>query len=301
MRFLPTPVGTLPMKISGWSCLLLPFLMIGTVLLFPNTQRIWEWALVALWMVLFVLCIGVAVTGQPLGILINEQNLMSLSRFQAVLWTVIIVSALLVIAAARLHDGVAAPGSPLDIKFTPQVLSLLGITSAALVGSPLIDATKKSKTPAPSVAPQTAAALETTNNVPDSVEKTAATAGAAAANDGPAQVAAAKTTTLTNAISQNAQGLLFKNPKISDASFSDMFEGTEVGDAAHVDLAKVQMFCFTLIVALTYIYALGALMIGNALDGVDVSFPPLSDGMVALLGISNGGYLGGKAVDHTKT
>jgi hypothetical protein len=45
------------------------------------------------------------------------------------------------------------------------------------------------------------------------------------------------------------------------------------------------MFFFTLIVALAYVYALGLMMSG---------------GMVAL-GISDGGYLGAKAVDHTKT
>jgi hypothetical protein len=80
-----------------------------------------------------------------------------------------------------------------------------------------------------------------------------------------------------------------------------MFEGTEVGNAAHVDLAKVQMFFFTLIVALAYIYALGSVITGNTIDDPNLSFPPLSDGMVTLLGISNGGYLGAKAVDHTKT
>jgi hypothetical protein len=43
------------------------------------------------------------------------------------------------------------------------------------------------------------------------------------------------------------------------------------------------------------------MMSGNAVDAADLSFPDLSNGMVALLGISNGGYLGAKAVDHTKT
>lgn len=200
--------------------------------------------------------------------------------------------------SARLRDGVK-PESALNIKFSVEVLSLLGITTAALVGSPLVDATKKSKTPAPAVAGQTAAALTATNNVPASVDATATQA--AGANPDPAQLTAAKTTAMTAAIDQNAQGLLYKNPKISDASFSDMFQGTEVGNAAHIDLARVQMFFFTLIVALAYVYALGSMMSGDAVDAADLSFPDLSDGMVALLGISNGGYLGAKAVDHTKT
>jgi hypothetical protein len=283
----------------GLLCALLLVVMIGTVLWIPTDIRVWAWGVVGLCMVLFVFCLGVAISGRPLGILINEQNLMSISRFQAVLWTVIIVSALLVIASARMRDGVKDPGSPLNIKFSTQVLALLGISSVALVGSPLIDATKKSKTPDPAVAAQTAAALATTNNVPASVAGQTPVADSAS-NNVPAALTA-QAAALSNAISQNAQGLLYKNPQISDASFSDMFEGTEIGNAAHVDLAKVQMFFFTLIVALAYIYALGTVITGNTIDDPNLSFPPLSDGMVALLGISNGGYLGAKAVDHTKT
>jgi len=80
-----------------------------------------------------------------------------------------------------------------------------------------------------------------------------------------------------------------------------MFEGAEVGDAAQVDLAKVQMFFFTLVVALAYISALASAIQSAGIYDASFSLPALSDGMVALLGISNGGYLGNKAVDHTKT
>lgn len=103
------------------------------------------------------------------------------------------------------------------------------------------------------------------------------------------------------AIAKQAQGILYKNPALSDASFFDMFEGAEVGDAAQVDLAKVQMFFFTLVVALAYISALASAIQSAGIYDASFSLPALSDGMVALLGISNGGYLGNKAVDHTKT
>ena len=222
----------------GFFCLLSLVAMMAIVLGSPTDQRVWAWAAVALCMLVFIACLGVTVSGRPLGILVNEQNLMSISRFQAVLWTVIILSALLVIASARLRDGVAAP---LNVRFSGQVLTLLGISSAALVGSPLIDATKKSKTPAPDVAAQTASAMAATNNVPASV--VAQTQKAAPTDAGvPPDALAAQTAALTVAIDQNAQGLLYKNPKVSDASFSDLFEGSEVGDAAHINLAKVQMF-----------------------------------------------------------
>ena len=51
-------------------------------------------ALVVLWVEVFALtalmiAVGVSVTQRFWGILINERNVMSLSRFQAVLWTVL--------------------------------------------------------------------------------------------------------------------------------------------------------------------------------------------------------------------
>jgi hypothetical protein len=249
----------------------------------PKGYTVWAWLVVSLFMIAFVLWLGVAISGRPLGVLINEQNLMSLSRFQTALWTIIVVSALLVIAGARVRDGVKDSGDPLNIKFSGQLLSLLGISSAALVGSPLIDATKKSKPPGQNATQQTAVALSQTKNVPAS----SVSAGKTSPGD------------LQSAITANAQGILYKNPAISDASFSDMFEGTEVGNAAQVDLAKVQMFFFTLIVAVVYIYALVAVMNDGTVYDANLSFPALSDGMVALLGISNAGFLGYKAVDHT--
>jgi len=239
----------------------------------------WAWLVAALCLVGFILCLGSSISNNLFGILINEQNLMSLSRFQTALWTIIVGSAFLVIAAARVRDGVQQ-GDALNIQLDPQLLSLLGITVATLVGSPLIDATKKSKDPAPSVVQQTADTLVKTGNTPASV---------------------APGDPLAPVITNHAQGILYKNPQPSDASFADMFEGAEVGNAAQLDLAKVQMFFITLIVAIGYVCSLVAIMGQGNMYEASFSFPTLSAGMVALLGISNGGYLGNKAVDHTKT
>jgi hypothetical protein len=88
---------------------------------------------------------------------------------------------------------------------------------------------------------------------------------------------------------------------MSDASFSDMFEGNEIGNTAHVDLGKVQMFFFTVTVAVAYAVAVAKSIHDGQLYGAEYVFPTLSSGMVALLGISNAGYLANKGVDHTKT
>src|SRR5438874_8053838 len=56
-------------------------------------------------LVMFCMLLGIVICKQPLGILISEQNVISLSRFQTVLWTVIIISGFLVIAMARIKNG----------------------------------------------------------------------------------------------------------------------------------------------------------------------------------------------------
>lgn len=84
-------------------------------------------------------------------------------------------------------------------------------------------------------------------------------------------------------------------------SFLSIFRGSEVGNYAQIDLAKLQMVFFTLVVGVAYIYALAGVVSGKEVSGSSVSMPVLTDGMVGLLAISNGSYLGAKAVDHTMT
>lgn len=276
----------------------------------------WAWPIVILLLVGFLFVLGASITTRPLGILVNEQNVMSLSRFQTALWTIIVISAFVVIAIARIKHGVQ-PGKngelsdPLNIPIPNQLLMLLGISATALVGSPLIAATKKSKTPAGNVAQATAQELVQTKNVPASLTAAAQSAvqksevQKSVTKNGPASSTAAaqpavESSVVQKSITQNAEGILYKNPTIKDASFSDMFEGDEIGNTAHVDLGKVQMFYFTLLVSIAYIAALWKLISDGDLYSANFSFPTLSEGMVGLLGISNAGYLAYKGVDHTK-
>jgi len=269
------------------------------------------WVGVALFMVAFFVVLGIAINGEPLGALISEQNVMSLARFQAIVWTVVILSAYFVVAMARIKHGVdarppapptavaaagtspapavatAAPTAtpapaevrdPLNIKIDEQVLYLIGISATSLVASPLIAATKKSKQP----------------DTKDPQVKTGDKAVAPAAADALAPAAA------PNAVaSGKAEGILFKNTDPSHARFTDIFEGDELANNNHVDLGKVQMFFFTIVVAVSYAAALAKSIRGN-LYGAEFAFPSLSAGMVGLLAISNAGYLANKSVDHTK-
>lgn len=57
----------------------------------------------------FCLFLGRWVNGRPLGIFVGDRNLMSLSRFQMVLWTVLILSAYLTMCLYRLRNGTPDP------------------------------------------------------------------------------------------------------------------------------------------------------------------------------------------------
>jgi hypothetical protein len=224
------------------------------------------WELTVALLIVLCLYLGWVISGGPLGILVSSRNLMSLSRFQTVAWTIVILSAFLTIAFRRIFDPTVI--APLDMPMDPHLWALLGISTASLVGTPLILQNKTAK-----------------DTDPATVDKTAATLGEDAAD-----------------VESNRQGTLYANASIEDARVTDMFEGDEVGNTAYVDIAKVQMFLFTIIIIVAYCYevhtVLGRLD-AHTLLAKDLLMPALSAGVVGLLGISHAGYLGSKTADHT--
>jgi hypothetical protein len=228
----------------------------------------WLWTLG----LLIVLCIylGWLISGRPLGILVSDRNLMSLSRFQMIAWSVVILSGFLTIAFRRIAARVA---SPLDIGMDSHLWALMGISTTSLVGTPLILQNKRDKP-----------------TDPDAVVKAAVTL-----KENPQEV------------EDNRQGNLYANNSIKDARVTDLFEGDEVGNTAYVDMAKVQMFLFTIIIIVAFCYQLydGFSRLGTSLDPKMVAevavMPVLSQGLITLLGISHVGYLGSKTADHTPT
>jgi hypothetical protein len=100
-------------------------------------------------------------------------------------------------------------------------------------------------------------------------------------------------------IADNAEGVLFVNNCIKDAEFMDMFEQDEVRYSRFIDMGKLQMFFFTIIALISYSVALFALMY-NTKDPSQINqLPPLSDGLVAILGISHAALLGNSAITQT--
>jgi hypothetical protein len=115
------------------------FIVIIGVFPIPRTMH---WVGTAGLIIAFAAIIGKTVNGRWTGILIDERNRMSLSRFQIIIWTVIIVSAYFTIVNARIYAGEA---DPLAVAIDWRLWALLGISSTSLVGTPLIIDGKKKK------------------------------------------------------------------------------------------------------------------------------------------------------------
>jgi hypothetical protein len=84
------------------------------------------------------------------------------------------------------------------------------------------------------------------------------------------------------------------NATVQDAKLSDFFRGEEGGDFLKLDLSKVQMFYFTVIVIGAYAVALANVF--TTTQNAITSLPTLDGGVVAMLGVSHAGYLTNKAV-----
>ena len=185
----------------------------------------WQVELAFVWLVnmavlaLFLVILGIADKSTVLGVLIDERNKMSLTRLQTIIWTVVILSAITALGLARLRIGVR---DPFAIAVPDQIWIALGITATALAGTPLIRSTKYDN-----------------SGYPDGgqLDRTAARLG---------------TTSGDIAL----VGLIVVDPIPQDARWIDMFRGEEPGNAAALDVGKIQMFFFSMIVILVYSIAI---------------------------------------------
>lgn len=253
-------------KWTGWHSFALIFILAVVVLVglfMPSVACQWAWVFVAALLLLFALIAGQGITGYWKGLFVDERNRVSLSRFQMVLWSVIVFSAFLTAALYNIHRNPAQ--DPLGITIPSELLVLLGISTTSLVGSPLVKAPKKQRT--------------------------------ANGDEWKAQQdLLAKQGVPGNQV--DAVGQIVVNRELKDAKFADMFRGEEVGNAAHLDLAKIQMLYITLAVAIAYAALIWAAF--SSVEGKVSALPALSASALALLGISHGGYLTHKGIPLSK-
>lgn len=238
------------------------------------------WLIVIGLMLLFLYLAGWGITGayQPFPFLINEQNRMSTSKMQMSLWTILILSSYLVAVFANIRSGFSID-TALGISIPEELWVALGISTVALVGSPLINSTKKKKDPNKKVFLKTL----------DGTLKDEC-AGKEAAAD------------LKQIMECHTEGQLIRNKDPQEASLYEIISGEEIGNYKIVDLARIQVLFFTLIMVVTYGAAIGNMFseASKVLNTVPISaFPELGTSGNTLLALSTAGYLFGKAVNQT--
>ena len=112
----------------------------------------WGWFVVATSMVVYLPFLGKWISGRPLGILISERNLMSLSRFQMTAWTVLLPSSFFAIALKRLHVLASSHAArTLSISVDWRLWALIGISATSVVGTPLLLSSKTGQPADPKV------------------------------------------------------------------------------------------------------------------------------------------------------
>lgn len=242
-------------------------ILLGLLLLIGwQTARldfVWTWLLAMAILAAMTAVLGHGITGIARGALIDRRNRLSLSRLQMLAWSVIILAGLYTAVMANLHLN---DPDPLKIAFSKELWIALGISTASLVGSPLIKTNKQERHVEPAQAQRL---LETLN----------------------------LRLSRTNPV--EASGQLVSNQDPKDSRWADLFMGEDLGDAALVDLGKVQMFFFTIVILVSY----GAALMGffEAHKGLFRELPELSQSVTALMGISHAGYLVKKAAPKSPT
>lgn len=242
-------------------------------------------------------------------------------------------------ALAEAEDECAV-AQPLKIRFPPELLMVLGISTASLAGSTLIKSNKRGKTARRElVLTRLREAEDKKNDKEDAWLKANANAGdllsekveaEALSKDQPDDEGAKNRAersadeyegaleALSTAESEKAlaEGKLAKVEReledidaadgllavAKEPKFSDIFYGDETGNVNSVALDKVQMFFFTIAILLAYGVAIGTLLqqADLLINPLGFDFPALSSSMVTLLGISHAGYLTVKSADKTK-
>ena len=227
-----------------------------------SALRLWSWLTFMSLLTMLVLLIGYGVTGLWLGGLIDSRNKVSLSRFQMLLWTILILSSFLSAVLSNIEQGAV---EPLAIGIPAELWLLMGINTVSLIGSPLILNAKKRRSA-------------------DETEKSHAL-----------EMLARQAVDISR-VMIHGQVVLNQTPEA--ARLSDMFRGSETGNAGQLDIGKLQMFLFTLILFLAYSTTLASLLSQGTT--VIQQLPAPDSGMLTLLGISHTGYLVNKALPHSR-
>ncbi|MBV8851444.1 MAG: hypothetical protein JOZ16_17870 [Methylobacteriaceae bacterium] len=209
--------------------------------------------------VMSLVLIGVVTNGRPDGILIDSRNRVSLSKFQATLWTILVIAAIVCVASHNLTlNGELLP---LDFDIPTPLLAATGISATSLVAAPVCLSFKARANPTPENVAKAAADLAAVGAVP------------------------------------RFAGKLFGRADPASASWADMIRGEELGTETTPDLAKIQQLYFSLL--LIGIYGIAVLHVLSGTAAKIPGLPELNEKLVWLMGVSHASYLAYKAAPQT--
>ncbi len=242
--------------------------------------------------------------------LVDERNMISLSRFQLILWTIVIISSLLTIGFARVTDaikldrqdeyycseeaeeeetevdegeeneseeGVCQAHAPLDLKIPAILFGLMGISLTSGVASPLIKDNIEART---------------STNGENGIQRERMNALIMKYSAPYIEQATGRNKKQEQLIDEFYQdGAIVKRKPNYPAKFSDMFMGETTGNFLYLDPAKIQNFFFTILTLVGYAVLIGTILGSSESIASLYELPDLSEGLVALLGISHAGYL----------
>jgi hypothetical protein len=238
----------------------------------------------------FTMVVSDGITGRFWqGWLVNEQYRMSLSRLQMFVWTVVILSCF--VTAVKINIKAGGGLDALSIAIQEQLWVAMGISTASLVGSPLILDGKKRKSRYANLG---ASAKDTEKRVEAIDERTAMRIRAVLAEQRRTAISPEESQKKdAELIDGRVDGVVYHNLKPEEACLSELFRGEEVANFDVVDIARLQAFFFTMILVLTYaVNAVSYLASANKVT----ELPALGASGLSLLAISTGIYLTGKAV-----
>jgi hypothetical protein len=90
-------------------------------------------------------CIGRAITGRWDGVLVDGRNRVALSRLQMVVWTLLILSALITAIASNLSTSQNT--AAFSITIWDELLAAMGISAVSLAATPALLTLKESASP----------------------------------------------------------------------------------------------------------------------------------------------------------
>jgi hypothetical protein len=232
----------------------------------PELSLRTRFAIVIIFISIFMAVVGHGINGRVDGVFIDSRNRISLSRFQMILWTGLVLSAIW--AAMSWNVRNATDHGLGDLKIPSELFEVLGLAAFTGLASPILLSQKRNRDPD---LDQFATELAT-------LQKSG-----------------------TNTGGYGNDGMVVTRNSPAEANWSDLFRGDETGNLASPDVGKLQNFLFTILLVSGYCGALLAKFSAIEPGTAAPDFPGFSDTMVVFLGISHAAYLSTKVVSNTQS